>query len=422
MVLGLARGGNLEEQHKYMPFTNREIALILYQMLNALDFLHEECNMMHRDVKSANILCDSRVHYRLADFGVAKEGEILRTHRGTKPWMAPEMFENKPYTAVVDIWALGLVIARFMTNGFPPGFRGDEGIRWCAAVVAHFQEYDKRCRAEGARELEHIGLTIVVGDHMLRMEPEERESASGCLVQGDLMCWMLASVNDDMSNTLPREDTTGSSPNTAGLNRVYQGSKNSGVIESKEEEENEPSGGDDSSEDNDSEAETEVPEARPLDTDEWESLERAHPIKEANSEDEGPRHYMPTSFVDQLEDMRERLTTADSDEDSESQPSRRIEVRKPSLKRKRSSNRSSLSSAEDETTAAQQVLEEQSDAEAAAAPQSEEGQLQREEEPSLDEYYRPGQPGHLMNPENRAFIGAGETLDEWIAGNGSWPG
>ena len=389
--------------------------------------------MIHRDVKPANILCDSRVHYRLADFGLAKEGEILMSHKGTKPWMAPEMFENKPYTAAVDIWALGLVIARFMANGFPPGFRGDEGVRWCAAVVAHFREYEKRCRAEGARELEHIGLTIVVGDHMLRMDPEERESASGCLVQGDLMCWMLASFSDDMSNTLPREDTTGSFPNTAGLNRVYRRSKNSGVIESQEEEENEPSGGNDSSEDDDSGAETEVPEVRPLDSDEWESLERAHPIKEANREDEGARHYIYRSFVNQPEDMPERLTTPDSDEDSESHPSRITEVevsqgslttspaaatgvRKRSLKRKRLS----LSNAEDETTAGQQELEEQSDTK--AAPQSEEWQLQREEEPSLDEYYRPGQLGYLMNPENRAFIGAGETLDQWIAGNGSWPG
>lgn len=438
MVLGLARGGNLEEQHKYMPFSKREIASILYQMLNALDFLHEECHMIHRDVKSVNILCDSRVHFRLADFGLAKEGILLKTHKGTKPWMAPEMFENTLYTAAVDIWALGLVIARFMTNGFPPGFRGDEGVQWCAAVVANFQEYNKRCRAEGARGLEHIGLTTVVGDHMLRMEPEERESAFGCLVQGDLMCWRLDTDSDDMSNTLPREDTTGSLSNTAGLDRAYRRSQHSGVseehepseenatsddesrvfeeeLESQEEDENEPSGGDNSSEDNDSEAETEVPEIRPLGTDEWESLERAHPIKEANSEDEGIRQYMHTSFVNQPEDIPERLTTAGSDEDSEPQPSRRAEVRKRPLKRKRLS----LSNAEDETIAAQQMLEEQSDTE--AAPLSEEGQLQREGETSLDEYYRPGQPGHLLNPENRAFVGVGETLDEWIAGNGSWP-
>lgn len=339
LVLGIARGGNLDEQHKYMPFTNREIGLILYQMLEALDFLHDDCKMIHRDVKSANILCDSRTHFRLADFGLAKEGEVFKSHKGTKPWMAPEVFENKGYTALVDIWGLGLVICRLMTNGFPPGFRGDEGVEWCAAVVAHFQEYSKRSRADGARGLGHIGLTMVVEDRMLRMEPEERDSACGCLVEGDLMCWRLDTDNGDISNMFPEDDTTGSSPNTAGpkttgLNRVS---------ESQEEDENDSLGGDDFSEENDSEAVTEVPEARPLDTDEWESLERAHPIKEANSGDEGARHYINTSFVNQSDDMPQRLTTADSDENSESQPSRRTEVQKRLLKRKRLS----LSNAED---------------------------------------------------------------------------
>ena len=40
----------------------------------------------------------------------------------------------------------------------------------------------------------------------------------------------------------------------------------------------------------------------------------------------------------------------------------------------------------------------------------------------MDDYYKPGQLGYPVNPENRAFIGAGETLDEWIIGGGKWPG
>ena len=48
--------------------------------------------------------------------------------------------------------------------------------------------------------------------------------------------------------------------------------------------------------------------------------------------------------------------------------------------------------------------------------------MQSEKEPSLDDFYMPGQIGHLVNSENRAFIGAGETLDEWIIGDGKWPG
>ena len=45
-----------------------------------------------------------------------------------------------------------------------------------------------------------------------------------------------------------------------------------------------------------------------------------------------------------------------------------------------------------------------------------------EKEPSPDDYSVPGQPGHLVNPESRAFVGAGETLEDWIIGRGNWPG
>ena len=40
--------------------------------------------------------------------------------------------------------------------------------------------------------------------------------------------------------------------------------------------------------------------------------------------------------------------------------------------------------------------------------------MQSKKEPSMDDYYKPGQLGYLVNLENRAFIGAGENLDEWI--------
>ena len=54
--MGLASGGNLEQQHRLMPFTAREIGRILQQMLQALKYLHVDFNMIHWDMKPANIL------------------------------------------------------------------------------------------------------------------------------------------------------------------------------------------------------------------------------------------------------------------------------------------------------------------------------------------------------------------------------
>ena len=48
--------------------------------------------------------------------------------------------------------------------------------------------------------------------------------------------------------------------------------------------------------------------------------------------------------------------------------------------------------------------------------------MRSEKEPSLDDFYQSEQLCHLVNHENRAFIGAGETLDEWNTGHGKWRG
>ena len=326
--MGLAPGGNLEEQHKYRPFNIRETALILRQMLDALVYLHVGFNIIHRDIKPANILCDSRAHYRLADFGLAKKGDLLKTFNGTQPWIAPEMFENKPYTSAVDLWGLGMVVARFLTGGRPGGYNGDEGNKWCAAVVAHFEKFKDRPRAGGVREPERKGLNVLVGQHMLKIKPQERDSALGCIKQGKFLWGMLDQVSDDASNTPPREDQTGSFPNAPHLNDTTAPPENGGltgkVQRSKgkelgsrregvpEGEDNKSSEGHHPAEEDDSEAETELPGGRTLDTNDWSSLEREFAVKESNSEHEGA--HLIASFINRLADTQERLTTSDSED------------------------------------------------------------------------------------------------------------
>ena len=50
---------------------------------------------------------------------VVGKGNALKTFNGTQPYMAPEMFTNRSYTAAVDPWALGIVVARYLTRGRP---------------------------------------------------------------------------------------------------------------------------------------------------------------------------------------------------------------------------------------------------------------------------------------------------------------
>ena len=356
--MGLALRGNLEEQDRYRRFTIREIALILRQMLDALVYLHVEFNIAHRDIKPANILCDSRTHFRLADFGVAKEGDILKTLKGTLPYMAPEMFTNTPYTAAVDLWALGMVIARFLSRSSPRGLKGNEGFAWCAASVAHFKNYEERCKARGVSEPEHIGLTFLVGEHMLRIEPEKRLSAPDCREQGSFLWRMLDEVSDDRGKPLDREDTRAILQENAALDEARGVSKEgSGSKRTK----NEPLAGHESSGDNDSEAETVKSGERTPNSDDWLSLERQFPMEKANGEENkgrsgGAQHFVYPNSADKYINAPEQSATAASNGHSESKPSQHNEgdlaatgVQERLLKRKRSCSPGSEKEKETET-------------------------------------------------------------------------
>ena len=262
--MGLASGGNLEQQYRLKPFTVQEIALILRQMLNALCYLHGQ-SISHRDIKPENVLCDSRSHYRLADFGLAKKGNALRTFNGTKPYMAPEMFEDTTYTAAIDIWALGMVAARYLSRGRPEGYSGKEGLRWCAAVVAHFKIYTERSETEKVNDLERTRLNLLVRQHMLKIKPEERKTASGCIE-------LLDRDTDNDGNTGPQAHQNESIPDRLPLNSTTERSKHIGLAEKQEPLEKE--------EGVDAEAET---KKRSLVTAEWLSLEREHPLRSLNT-------------------------------------------------------------------------------------------------------------------------------------------
>lgn len=210
--MGLAPEGNLEEQHKMKPFRIREIGLLLRQMLGALAYL-VEFGMIHRDIKPTNILCDSRAHFRLADFGLAKEGDGLKTFKGTKPYMAPEMFANEPYTAAVDVWALGMVIAKLLAGTWPPGLKGNEGPSWCKAMVADFKRWTEFCLRIPAIP-EEIRLNTLVQRYMLRVRPQDRESALDCLDRGDMLWRMLGQDSKEGRQKPTQEDSTSAFPNT----------------------------------------------------------------------------------------------------------------------------------------------------------------------------------------------------------------
>ncbi|XP_076893500.1 mitogen-activated protein kinase kinase kinase 1-like isoform X2 [Bidens hawaiensis] len=96
IFLELVTKGSLASlYHKYHLGDSR-VSVYTRQILGGLNYLHER-NVVHRDIKCANILVDASGSVKLADFGLAKATKLndIKSCKGTPYWMAPEVVNRK---------------------------------------------------------------------------------------------------------------------------------------------------------------------------------------------------------------------------------------------------------------------------------------------------------------------------------------
>jgi len=100
------------------------------QIVTGLAYLHGR-DIIHRDIKGANILVDNKGGIKISDFGISKKIEASNilggpannknrpSLQGSVFWMAPEVVKQTSYTRKAAIWSLGCLVVEMMTGTHP---------------------------------------------------------------------------------------------------------------------------------------------------------------------------------------------------------------------------------------------------------------------------------------------------------------
>ncbi|XP_059318413.1 serine/threonine-protein kinase STY13-like [Lycium ferocissimum] len=138
IVTEYAKGGSVRQflarrQNRSVP-----LKLAVKQALDVargMEYVHD-LNLIHRDLKSDNLLIAADKSIKIADFGVARievQTEGMTPETGTYRWMAPEMIQHRPYTHKVDVYSFGIVLWELITGMLP--FQKMTAVQAAFAVV-----------------------------------------------------------------------------------------------------------------------------------------------------------------------------------------------------------------------------------------------------------------------------------------------
>ncbi|KAJ3101830.1 Protein kinase, partial [Physocladia obscura] len=122
LILEYMEGGKLTDIIDNNKLMESQIASICNEVIKATIHLHKR-GIIHRDIKSDNVLIGRDGTIKLTDFGYSAKLTVTKKQRatlvGTPYWMAPEVVKQKPYGPKVDIWSTG-ILAIECVEGEPP--------------------------------------------------------------------------------------------------------------------------------------------------------------------------------------------------------------------------------------------------------------------------------------------------------------
>ncbi|NXP99782.1 ST32B kinase, partial [Vidua macroura] len=182
MVVDLLLGGDLRYHlQQNVHFNEGTVKLYICELALSLDYL-QRYHIIHRDIKPDNILLDEHGHVHITDFNVAtivKGSEKASSMAGTKPYMAPEVFQafmdgGPGYSYQVDWWSLGITAYELLRGWRPYEIHSatpiDEILNmfkiervhyssaWCKGMIALLKKLlikDPECRLSSLADIQN---------------------------------------------------------------------------------------------------------------------------------------------------------------------------------------------------------------------------------------------------------------------------
>jgi len=173
MVMEFMEGGTLTEATKAHSWEEAEIAYVAREALQAISFLHEN-NLVHRDLKSNNIMMTIKGEIKLIDFGLCCDVRTCKKGKmaGSPYWMPPEMIQRKQHGFPIDIWSLSICILE-LANSLPPNRNSNIKAMFIVATEGCIKPLDKPHKwSEDFKDFL---------SHSLEYEPDRRSTAKELL-------------------------------------------------------------------------------------------------------------------------------------------------------------------------------------------------------------------------------------------------
>ncbi|XP_059072107.1 probable leucine-rich repeat receptor-like protein kinase At2g28990 [Cryptomeria japonica] len=187
--------GTSAEQYPNLDWKNRlNIAL---DAARGLEYLHVSCTprIIHRDIKTANILLDDKLNGKLADFGLSRvtiDGEashVTTTVKGTVGYLDPEYFKTYMLTDKTDIYSFGVILLEIICGRAPVDAKVSRDEINLVTPVLEMAEYPERIvqivdkRLVDDYSLKSIARVAKLAIRCVGDKPSSRPSASEVLVE-----------------------------------------------------------------------------------------------------------------------------------------------------------------------------------------------------------------------------------------------